>query len=205
MFSLAIGNVNLLRHHTFSDLEQIVKFNLRSFCSYINLSNSQPSIGSSSQYSPSKLEDNGNNGLLEVASKKFQQAKCFLPSSPEEEEARDQNRNSNSDSGYSDNAQDGKSERTAYTHECRNLLRKFSSKLPEMEFIDDSIYSYRVGHYTWKAGMLPNSLHSKNLFNLFKELLTSGNTKGSGIYVKLKGREKRLNFLLCLYYYTVQF
>jgi len=199
MFSLAIGNVNLLRHHSFSDLEQIVKFSLHSFCSYINLGNSQSSLNSSVNSSSSKLEDGGNTELLEVASKKFQLAKCFLPSCLEEE-AGDQNRNSNSDSEYSDSAQEGNSERRAYIHECRNLLRKFSSKLSEMEFTNDSIHSYRVGKYSWKAGMLPNSLHSKNLFNLFKELSSSGSAKASGIYVNLKGKRDILLLLHCRYY-----
>ncbi len=188
MFSLAIGNLNILRHHTLEDLGPMVNSSLHVYSSYINLRGPNFSLKSSGEGSPGEFkwgDEELNQGIFEVASKKFQIAKSFLPQLPDVD-MREQNRNTNSDSGFSDNVSDGKPERMAHIQECNNVLRKFASKLSEMEFTDSSVSKYFIGKYSWKAGMLPNSLRSKNVFNILSEL--SSSEGAPGIHVKLQGK-----------------
>ena len=187
MFSLAIGNLNVLRHHTFSDLGHMVNSSLHNFCSYINLRGTHSS-GSANDYSSStryNWEDKINLGLIEIASRKYQIARYFLPSGSEVEARED---SANSDSGFKEDMQDGRSKRMAHIKECKSVLGKFASKLSGMEFTDHSIHSYSIGKYSWKAGMLPKSLRSKNLFNLLSEMSSSGSGKPPGVHIKLRGK-----------------
>ena len=196
-FPLAVGNLNIFRHHCLSDLAYMVSDSLRVFCSYINANGSHilPPVSSTCS-SPSSCGLNDEHlGLPKQVSRRFQLAQSFVQQGSD---LKSKNGTKNVDSQTGSEVEEVILERNSYIQHCRCFLKSYRAKSTPVELGDDSIESYSIGGYSWKAGSLPKSLGSKNLFSVLSEL-SRENKKTPGIHIKLKG--KRLILRLILFNY----
>lgn len=186
--SLAVGNLNVLRHHCLGDLACMVSDSLRNFCSYINTNGTHmaPSVAACKNISGCGLDDS-HLGLSKQVSKRYQLAKSIVWPSSELQSGDGATKDNDSQTESKTGIESENLERDSYFQHCKDVLKGYRSLSIPMELTNESIERFSIGKYAWKAGALLNSLRSKNLFSLLSELSSSGSKSSSGVHIKLKG------------------
>ena len=183
-FSVAVGDLNILRHHCLGDLAQMVLDSLHNFSSYVNANGTDvASCVSATCNSSSGCGLNDDHLVLsERVSKRYQLARSIIkPGSGSK--FRDGPTDKDSQTG----AENGNLERDSYLQHCKNVLKGHRSRSIPLELTNKSIESFSIGAHVWKTGNLPNSLRSKNLFSLMSEISSRGSKYPSGVHIKLNG------------------
>ena len=187
-FDLAVGTLSILRHHHFSDIEKMTYDVLHHFSSFLNTAEVIPisNMESTSNSGGCGWDDDTRVGLTEQIQRRYRLAETFIsPSLPKSK--------SDSKAGM----ENGDLEWDSYLEHCKSVLKEFHSRCDDLQLFGESIESFSIGNFSWRAGKLPRSLGLKNLFNLLAD------DNKNAIYVSLKGkltsRKRIFNLFVCLF------
>ena len=177
-FGLAVGVLNILRHHKLSDLDLMVANALQEFSLCLDSAGVQRSAVSGPGgcgFGDAHLPFYERVQNRSVLAREFMGPTLKFEYGMEVE-------NGEWESGTENIRMD----RIGYLKHCRSVLSKFRHLGGAMGSFE--VASFSIGQLSWKGGELPKKLRSKNLYNLLGERTVLEETRTTCVHITLKGR-----------------